>query len=45
MRPLFDDHASLTKALDPLVGEIAWRHGKDPPAWSGTVSSAVGRWP
>lgn len=42
VRPLFDDHVGLVTALDPLTGEISWRHEEEMPVWSGTFNTAGG---
>jgi len=42
IKPLFDDHIGVLRAIDPKTGKIAWEYKNKAPLWGGVLVTAGG---
>ncbi|UVO49290.1 methanol/ethanol family PQQ-dependent dehydrogenase [Sphingomonas sp. SUN019] len=40
IKPLYDDHIGVLRAMDPKTGKIAWEYKNKAPLWGGVLSTA-----
>ncbi len=40
IKPLYDDHIGVLRALDPTTGEIKWEYKNNAPLWGGVLTTA-----
>ena len=42
IKPLFDDHIGVLRAIDPVTGRIVWEYKKRGPLWGGVLTTGGG---
>ncbi|MDR6850412.1 PQQ-dependent dehydrogenase, methanol/ethanol family [Sphingomonas sp. AAP5] len=40
IKPLYEDHIGVLRAIDPATGKIAWEYNNKAPLWGGVLSTA-----
>lgn len=40
VKPLYDSHIGVLRAIDPMTGKIVWEANNPAPLWSGTMTTA-----
>nr|WP_081987839.1 methanol/ethanol family PQQ-dependent dehydrogenase [Sphingomonas sp. 37zxx] len=40
IKPLYDDHIGVLRAMDPMTGKIVWEYKNKAPLWGGVLSTA-----
>ena len=40
IKPLYDDHIGVLRAIDPASGKIVWEYKNDSPLWGGVMTTA-----
>lgn len=40
IKPLYDDHIGVLRAIDPATGKIAWEYKNKAPLWGGVLTTA-----
>ncbi|WP_428312757.1 PQQ-dependent methanol/ethanol family dehydrogenase [Hydrocarboniphaga sp.] len=40
IRPLYEDHIGVLRAMDPATGKIVWEYNNEAPLWGGVMTTA-----